>query len=1284
LCILYLSANAQTEKDLISIQKVNSKYPFNERVNDILKDNHGFIWVATPKGPFRYDGSRFLKFDQFGDLPSVNAFQEDSLQNLWLATSNGLYMIPERRDTLYSFLIKNPEKAEDIENKFVGVRVDDKNVVWCLTYSGQLYKVVNQKITPVTVDPRIREQFINTSKLVIEGNTLWISANRSLLFQLDFEGKLLQKFNYQSDYGDFIVKNDVIIIEDEGRITQIDKLNTEKKILDQRPYNLNKVAFTRLFDNGKDDVLVTRHKGILASLAGHKVQDLTEYFPKDFQLSNRIISFYKDENKQVWMGTLEGLYLLTSRQELIKPLLLPTIENNRSEQISFRAIVQISQDELLVASYQGLFTYHLHKKTFTPHLIEKNGELLPVTTAYTLFPYENEVLIGTEGDGILRFNPKTGHFRRFSKNNIDQQPGMVFTVEDANDKIIMGSMAGLFYAEKDRQKILPFQKTESDLMKSHIMATAQINDSLLWVGGNTGLFLADLRSSKSTFIPLLVSNLMIRAMFWDGSSLWIGSTNQGLIKYHHKTSKTRLFSRQDGLANTQINSIIAGKDQALWISTDDGISRLDTAQNSFTNYFVDSWQEKNEYNHSASFQAQDGTIYFGGVNRAIYFNPLNIKKENKTFTILPAEVVRYNEEVHHSIHTNFSLAGAPAIDITPEDKYFSIQFSSLEAAAEKVKYYYRIKEISEEWQYLDEQQQVQFPGLSPGNYTLELKGQNRYANWSPIEILPIRVFQIWYKQWWAVLLFISTAFIIILFIVFLFIQNKNDQRKLLLEQMHVAKLQELDEAKTRIFSNLAHEFRTPLTLIQGPAELLSNAKNQPRIKQAGSLIRKQSQSMLALINQLLDISSIDSGKEKLKITSTNLDTFVWEIQDQWKNAFDEKGVLFEIEYKLAPQLFLEIDADKLEKMVRNLLSNAYKFTPKGGKVNLKIEAISRKHLLHITVKDDGVGMSPEVKGRIFDRFYQADNTSTRETEGTGIGLSLVKEYAELMLGSIAVQSKSGEGSTFHLTVPYHHTDAIPQENKKIDVQEKSVAESKKRYSILIVEDNLEVSRFIVSCLEEQYDVITAENGEEGKKKANDALPDMVITDWMMPKMDGLTLIKQLKSGLLTAHIPVVLLTAKAKDQDRLNGRASGADSYLSKPFSAVELLQILQNLITLRNRIAINQNGKINPLADNQQDLFLKKIDQFLLNNIEKTDITVEDFLEHLGVSRTQLHRKIKSTTGKSINQYTREYRLHYAWELIQKQPSMSVAEVSYASGFNSPSYFSGKFKEYFQKSPKA
>ncbi len=1282
--MIYLSATAQAQNQDPSIQKVNSKYPFNERIHDILKDRQGFIWVATPKGPFRYDGSQFLKFDQFGDLPSVNSLKEDSAQNLWLGTSNGIYMIPENRDTLYSFLIKHPEKAEDIENKFVSIQIDDKNVVWCLTYSGQLYKFVNNKITVVAVDPRIKEQFRGTFKLVIESNTLWIGANRSFLFQLDFDGKLLQQINYQSDYGDFIVKDDVIVIEDEGRITQISKLNNEREILDQRPYDLSNVAFTRLFDNGNDNVLVTRHKGILVSISGHGLQDLSEYFPEDFKLSIRIISFYKDENKQIWLGSQEGLYLLSSRQKSITPLQLPTIKDNKSEQISFRSIVQISKKELLIASYQGLFTYHLDKKTFTPNLIEKNGKRLPMTVAYTILPFKKGLLIGTEGDGILRFNPINGSFRPFSKNNITQHPGMVYALEDVNDKIIIGTMAGLFFTEKRYPIILPFQETGTDIMKAHVMATAHFNDSLLWVGGNTGLFLVDLLNSKSTSMPLPVKNLMIRAMLWDGSSLWIGSTNQGLIKYHYETGETRLFSMQDGLVNNQVNSIMAGKDEALWISTDNGISRLDTAQNSFTNYFVDSWEGKNEYNHSASFQTMDGTIYFAGVNGIVYFNPLNIKKEERIFTILTSEVVKYNEELNHSIKANFGLSKSAAINITPKDKYFSIQFSSLEAAVEKIKYYYRVNEISQEWQYLGEQQQVQFPGLSPGTYSLELKGQNRYGNWSDIKVIPMTVFQVWYKQWWAVLLFSVVAFMVIFSIIILFIKNKNDHRKLLLEQMHVAKLRELDEAKTRIFSNLAHEFRTPLTLIQGPAELLSDVKNQPRIKQAGSLIRKQSQSMLALINQLLDISSIDSGKESLTITIINLDTFVWEIQDQWKDAFEEKGIFFQLEYNQQPNLFVDLDADKVEKMVRNLLSNAFKFTQKGGWVKVIIAPEPQQNILNITVVDSGIGMTSDVKQSIFDRFYQADNATTRETEGTGIGLSLVKEYAELMLGRIVVQSEPGEGSTFHLSVPYHHTDAIPQQIEKIAVHEKSVAEPYERYTILIVEDNLEVSRFIVSCLEEQYEVITAENGEVGKQKANETLPDVVITDWMMPKMDGLTLIKQLKSGLLTAHIPIILLTAKAKDQDRLEGRTSGADGYLSKPFSAVELLQMIQNLITLRNRIASNQTVKTNQLIANPQDLFLKKVDQYLLNNIEKTDITVEDFLEHLGVSRTQLHRKIKSTTGKSINQYTREYRLQYAWELIQKEPSLSVAEISYASGFNSPSYFSGKFKEYFQKSPKA
>jgi signal transduction histidine kinase/DNA-binding response OmpR family regulator len=628
-------------------------------------------------------------------------------------------------------------------------------------------------------------------------------------------------------------------------------------------------------------------------------------------------------------------------------------------------------------------------------------------------------------------------------------------------------------------------------------------------------------------------------------------------------------------------------------------------------------------------------------------------------------------------------------------KVMSIGFGSLKyPSPSRVQFAVKMLGFDQDWQYIGSQHTVSYTKLAPGNYTFQVKAANADGQFSShVASLKIKVLAPWYKKWWATLGYIIVAFTLLYFFLRHRLERWRLQQQLEMKEQEKESIKTLSKLKTNFYTNITHEFRTPLTLILGAAQQI---QEQPEkwAKSGARAILKGGNQLLGLVNQLLDLSKLDSGLMKLNLVQADLLAYLRYILESFGSLAASKGVELRFVSDL-PAFYVDFDPDKMLQLINNLLSNAIKFTPSGGVVTLSLDAKRKNYLLQ--VKDTGIGITPDEQVRIFDRFYQVDGSSTRAAEGTGIGLSLVHELVKLHGGKIAVESFPEVGTTFSLELPLDRKmDLIDEAQKLPDVQihvaesqepEEKRSGKKGMPTILIVEDSKDVARYIKSVLEDDYQVSLAQDGEMGIQMALEEVPDAIITDVMMPKKDGFELCQTLKHDERTSHIPILMLTAKVDDQSLLDGLSRGADEYLAKPFNKQELMIRLNNLISIRQKLQVRYQQQRSPLvisldpALEKEDKFFNRFLGVLEKRYTEPAFDLASMCEALHLSSKQLNSKLKALTERSFLEYLIEYRLEKARVLLRKT-DWTISEVAHQVGYDEPNYFTRLYKRKYGNSP--
>jgi len=945
-------------------------------------------------------------------------------------------------------------------------------------------------------------------------------------------------------------------------------------------------------------------------------------------------------------------------------------------------------------------------------------------------PVERGVLwLSCLDSGLIKLDSKrnlTTRYRNDPHDTNSLSSGRVGEILVDHDGVLwVGTEAGLNRFDRATGRFSRFQHDLNDstsLSQNQIRFIYEDRSGVLWVGTNVGgLNRFDRKTEKFTSWKSLVPGREFTSVFSihedKQGNFWIGEYMTGMHLFDRQTGKAiQNFTEKDGLSNNSVAGFFEDESGHLWISTDNGLSRFDFGTRTFKNYWVEDGLPDNFLGRG--LKTRDGRIILGGNKGVTVFHPDSIKDDPVAPQVVVSSVSLFNRP-NEKLAFDGYVPELKEIGLSHSQNDLRFDFVGLQfSEPAKNKYKYILENFDRDWVDAGTQRNATYTNLDPGEYIFKVKAANRDGIWNE-EGASIRIMITppWWKTIWA---YLGYVFVIVgLFYTIRRSEKNRDRLKHQAELEHVEaeKLREVDQMKSRFFANISHEFRTPLTLILGPVEELQSAVSDEKSKQKLSMMQRNAQRLLRLINQLLDLSKLEGGAMKLRASRMNIVPFVKGLASSFESSADMRRVAVSI-HADRDEIDVYFDKDKMEKIITNLLSNAFKFTPDGGEVSVltglcrdvQLNVPTKGECVAISVADTGIGVPADELSRVFDRFYQVDSSQTREHEGSGIGLALTKELVELHHGTISVKSEVGKGTEFAVMLPLgrdhlkgdevveegepqptaeslraiptgRESEAIPHMDQIASARE-NVPRNDTTPLVLVVEDNADVRAYMREYLVTGYEVQEAHDGAEGIEKAKESIPDLIISDVMMPKQDGYELCKALKLDEKTSHIPIILLTAKAGTENRIEGLETGADDYLTKPFDARELLVRVKNLIDLRwklrERFSVGQVLKPGDIAVTSiDDSFLQKAIAVVEKRMGDEEFGVEQFRNELGMSRTQLHRKLTALTNQSTSDFVRYMRLQRAKALLT-QNAGTVSEIAYQVGFNSVAYFTKCFREQF------
>ncbi|UZR96402.1 ATP-binding protein [Chondrinema litorale] len=1017
----------------------------------------------------------------------------------------------------------------------------------------------------------------------------------------------------------------------------------------------------------------------------------------------------QDESYNVWWGTEEGVFKISPQSRAFRKLNHFSTETHTSS-------VTDRNGNIWFSVRDTLYQYFSNNDSIVPFLF--NNDVLPAdqhSDQYSILVpieiYENntDTLWLPANDGLFSFNTVT---KKFNRVDITDWPKTMVKDEDYNQRYYIVSCHS---ATQDKNgdfwlsyfgRLVNWQVKENKAYsivfprwtwsKDDGSPTGQINIDpygKVWLGTlHSGLHVFD---PKDITDPMNVPMDIFKTFEFEGAdpkfidsknNMWVISASSGVIRINTKTLEYTQFTKNDGLADNTTYNIVENKNGNIWIGTANGLSCFNPEAEQFKNFYKSYGLPTNKVNAKFSSITDDGQLFIPTTSGIIVFNPDNVYSSSLVprivFTNFKVDGKELTISKDSPLKSDISLTKEIILPYWQND--LSISFSALHYDdTQKNQYEVFMENDDEDWRNIGNQHAVEYTNMSPGSYIFNVRASNSDGVWNMNGAkLQITILPPWWATWWAYTIY----FILIAGLLYTFYKYKINQK---LQLAEARRLQELDSFKTQFYTNITHEFRTPLTIILGLAK--------------DAIIKRNASSLLQLINQILDISKIESGSLKVNLSQSNIIIFLKYLAESFYSLAEKQQVTIHFISDLQ-EVMMDYDKDKIQHIITNLLSNAVKFTPKGGNIYLTVDQISvgNQAYLQIKVKDTGIGISEDKLKHIFDRFYQADETLQKNETGTGLGLAVSKELVLLLNGKIEATSELGTGTEITIQLPITQTanfieesneNAVSQETRLAETEEMPHEDSDLHYhsnmpQILIVEDSEDVIYYLKSCLKYDYKIETAANGQEGINKAKVIVPDIIISDVMMPVKDGYMLCEELKSDILTSHIPIILLTAKVMLENKIEGLDVGADAYLTKPFDKIELKACIKNLMKQRERLW--KNYKASNIKDVsvkgmsiQDQKFLEKAHKILEEYKSDSDFNGEKLLRELGVSRTFLHVKLKSLTGKSTTEFIRIYRLKYAAELI-KNGYGNLTEISIETGFANQSYFSKAFKDYYGVSPSA
>lgn len=1045
----------------------------------------------------------------------------------------------------------------------------------------------------------------------------------------------------------------------------------------------------------------------------HDIQPCSVLSYSDTNTSDNVHSVYIDKDTNiVWIGLFNsGLaYYHPSMSNF-------SVYNSKSvtggwTNSDVHCMLEMDKSSLLLGTDNGLSIYDISSNRISYSYPQTKG----IVCKSIIKDKSNNIWLGTYQNGIFRIDNNSAssikHITLPEHKGYETNGIRCLTI-DSNNNIWVSFHGGVGKLNHKCDSLFIFPEHHPELKKYRLSNTMLISRSgKLVVGSDNGLYFYDIKNDK-VIIPqykdvsssgVTLDNNKYNCMLEDSREmLWLG-TQYGLIILD-RSGNMYYLGEDHGLDNATIQSIQEDNNHDIWISTISSIYKItvDKTDNGLPDFRVVclEWSSKKEFSdlyEFCSLKSKDGELFFGRIDGFCRFIPENVVltscKSAPFFTAFKLfnKTISSGEEFNGRTLFNEIVNKSRYAELDYDENFVTIEFSSLNFLhPSQTHFRYRLDGADKGWsQFVSDNSNgsATYNHLPPGKYTFRIQSAGNDYIWSPEATFVIKVNPpLWYT-WPAFILYFIILAIIVLGVIN-YLHRKNLRRLARMQEKEsMRQKEELNQMKFRFFTNISHELRTPLTLIMTPLEVLMKKDNDEKTMRQLNVIHKNATDLYNLVNQLLDFRKAEMRMEKLHLSSGNIVEFIDSIYACFQPFAEEKRLKFMIE-NLPKATNMYFDHDKMHKILNNLLSNAFKFTPENGSVSLKVNEslIGGRRMLSLTVQDTGTGMSEEDIKHIFERFYQASNNA-EGTVGSGIGLHLVKEYVRMHQGEIEVESKQNEGTIFRLLIPMDLKPAGESAHENNETtgdapEEHTQLQEDTKQKILVVEDNNDMRAFLAEQLEEQYTVFTGADGEEGYKLAQEHNPDLIVSDIMMPKVDGIELCRMIKTNVQTSHIPVILLSARTADNVKISGYEVGADSYISKPFNFELLLVRIKKLIEQQEdrRKEFKKNISVDPSAitiTSLDEQLVKKALELIEKNMDNTSYSVESLSSDMGMSRMNLYRKIQSITGQTPTEFIRSIRLKRAAQILSADSKLSMAEVADMVGFSSSSYFTKCFKEQF------
>lgn len=1311
----------------------------NSHITSIVQDKKGFIWIGTEDGLNRFDGKKFVNFYHFandtGSLPSsgIYSLHIDKNKNLWIGTFTGLCRYDYKLEKFIKYPIKNKDKEYHIPVK--AISSNNKKELWLGTSGQGLVKMnTNSRLcTFFKHSPKdsttIASDFIS-ELLIDKNNNIWVGNQLKGVSALNSKTNCFSHYNEENSK---LINNNVLsLFEDKNGNIRIGTFGGGISVINPKTDNIKHHTTKDKNSIINNDIvydIIQDRKGIIRM--GTEGGGLNSYINDNSQIdavttesksikgliNNKIRVIFEDKDGNLWLGIHQGGLNIMSN----KPADFQHITTGEASS-PVLSIFADNQKIWIGTDGNGLKTWNTQTNQFKTYTISPEKKSLKSNVIRTIYKDRyNTVWIGTYLGGLAKYNKEKDNFTNFShtpgdSNSLTNNDVTAITEDRLGNLWIGTNGGGLNLYNPENKNFRSFRHIEGEkksLINDWIVCMYLDRLGFVWIGTYWGISKLDPLKLTFTNFNIKETQRNTTLCFHEDKlgNLWTGTTN-GLLLLNKETGEIlKTYTLRDGLPNNVINGILEDNSGNLWLSTNNGISCFNLKNKTFNNYSQRAGLQSSEFIHGAYAEGVNNDFFFGGIEGITRFFPEKISKNTSKPKVILTDFKILNQSVKigkdkDKFTLSKSISETQKLELPYRHNSFSFEFTAIEfLTPEKIKYAYQMEGFDKQWNYFDyKRNNVTYTNLDYGKYTFRIKASNSNGQWGKPTNLKITITTPVWLRWWAYAIYSLLGLIAAWFIRKYYNKRIEEKNNIRIERLNRKKDKELNETKLQFFTNISHEFRTPLTLIIGPLEAFLESEDlKPEQKRQFELMHRNANRLLRLVNQLMDLRKIDAGKVNLNAGKYNIIAFLQEIYDNFFKLAEKRKVNFYFKKDFS-ELDLWFDNDKLDKVFFNLLSNAFKFTSQNESIFIEIKRSEKDGFIRIDVKDTGKGIKKQKLSYVFDRFYQAENHSNLQ-QGTGIGLWLTKHYIELHKGNISVKSEPEKGTIFTILLPTGDKHLTPEQKtvqneiesqlqapiieseQEFSFNSENFSYSQKKQSILLVEDDDEIRSYIKQGLEKNFRVSEAINGKEGLNKALETSPDLVITDVMMPEMDGIQLCEKLKTDLKTCHIPVIMLTAKTSIEHRIKGLETGADSYIPKPFNPQHLMVRIVKLLELRRRLINKFSNEIGFKAEktavtSADEKLLNSVIEIVNKKIADADLNVEILSKQIGMSRGHLQRKLKSLTGQNPNEFIRIMRLQQAAEIL-KNNKISISEAAYMVGFSSPSYFSTCFTKQYKISPK-